>query len=60
MVSKQKVLSVKYVLTCDILKVGKSERTMSFDEIPEKIRIKIWNYFDFETVQKTFTLVSQL
>lgn len=32
---------------------------MSFDELPEEIRIRIWNCFDFETVQKTFTLVSQ-
>ena len=31
---------------------------MSFDELPEEIRIKIWKRFDFETVQKTFTLVS--
>ena len=42
--------------TKDSLKV---ESTMSFDELPEEIRIKIWKRFDFETVQKTFTLVSQ-
>ena len=31
---------------------------MFFDELPEEIRIEIWSRFDFETVQKTFTLVS--
>ena len=32
--------------------------SFAFDELPEEIRIKIWKRFDFETVQKTFTLVS--
>ena len=31
---------------------------MSFDGLPEEIRITIWRRFDFATVQKIFTLVS--
>ena len=34
------------------------EGPIVFDELPEEIRIKIWNRLDFETVQKTCTLVS--
>ena len=34
------------------------EGPIVFDELPEEIRIKIWKRLDFETVQKTCTLVS--
>ena len=30
---------------------------MSFDELPEEVCINMWSYLDFETVQKTCTLV---